>query len=176
MVPATVESLRRGRSSLPDDDYWAAKIIAALKPEHLDALFEAAKHPDEKYTADILDTLKKRREKTLRYAFGQVSPLEVSNLEGGKLILKDIGAEEAGLASSEYRVSFLNSRGRKIAAGVTVQGGNEIEIPISQALQASKGYLRVDVTAVRDGHAAPRAAQFHIRQSGDAPSLAGVVH
>ena len=166
------------RSSLPDDDYWAAKIIAALSPGHLEALFKAAGHPDPQYTDYILETLQKRREKILRYAFGRVSPLEFSALKGNELALKDVAVGIFDLLGSEYRVQFLNAKGRRAAPDLTLRSGeNGIEIPVAAAVEAAKGYLRVSVTAVRGGRPAPRAAQFHIRQSGnELPKLTGIVH
>lgn len=159
------------RSSLADDDYWAAKIIAAVKPEHLEALFKHASHPEESYTKAVLDILGKRREKVIAYAFGRVSPLEFVNLSDGKLTLKDLGTEH-GLQASEYKVRFLNAKGRKAAANTVISAGKEIEIPIAEALQNSKGYLVVEVNTVRGGKAAPRSAQFHIRDG----KLAGIIH
>lgn len=167
------------RSSQADDDYWAAKIIAAVKPEHLQALFTHADHPEESYTKAVLDILAKRRDRVIAYAFTRVSPLEFSNLTDGKLILKDLGRDH-GLEASEYKVRFLNSKGRKAAPDTIITGGKEIEVSISQALEAAKGYLIVEVTAIRAGKAAPRAAQFHIRSNSNSgsgsPKLAGIVH
>ncbi len=164
------------RYSKADDDYWAAKILLALKPEQVKALFDHADHADEDYEKSVLEILERRREKTIRYAFSRVSPLEVEKLENTSLKLKDLGSE-IGMTGSEYRVKFLNASGKRVAPGITVPGGSSLEIPLSQALQASKGYLRVDVTAVQGGKPAPSAAQFHIRQSGSGePKLAGVVH
>lgn len=159
------------RSSQPDDDYWAAKIIAAVKPEHLKELFNAAKHPEPEYSKAVMDVLAKRREKILAYAFGRVSPLELADLNDGNLSLRDFGAEN-GVDSSEYRVRFLNADGKKVSPAITVPAGKEIEIPVAQALDAAKNYLIVEVTAVRGGKPAPRPAEFHIRGS----KVAGILH
>ncbi len=161
--------------SRPDDDYWAAKIISALEPAHLDALFESAAHPDSAYVQKVREVLEKRREKTIRYAFSRVSPLEVSSFGNGKLSLKDLGVRH-GLGGAFYRVNFLKANGRKAAPEIKVEGGKEIEIPFSDALTAAGGYLRIEVTAMRSGKPAPRAAQFHVRGSGSEARLAGVLH
>lgn len=164
------------RSSQPDDDYWAAKLIASVKKEHLEALFKAAGHPDENYTREVLDILAKRREKILAYAFSRVSPLEAEGLDAEKLTLKDLGAEH-GVESTEYRVRFLNAKGKKVLPeAVMAANGSTLEVATAQGLEAAKGYLIVEVTAVRGSKEAPRPAQFHIRQSSGSPALAGVVH
>jgi hypothetical protein len=164
--------------SLPDDDYWAAKIIAATTPEHLEALFKAANHPDESYTKYILETLSKRREKILRYAFSRVSPLEFASIENGALHLRDLGHGQQGLNSSGYKVRFLSARGRKIAKDLTlpVLSGKELEVPFTDALAKTNGYLIVEITVLRNGKPAPRAAQFHIRMHEGTPLLSGIVH
>ncbi len=163
------------RYSKPDDDYWAAKILTALTTEHLQALFNAEPHPSQEYVQRVLEILKGRREKTIRYAFERVSPLESEGVKAGKLPVEDLGAE-FGLQSSEYRVKFLNSKGKRVAPEMTIPGSKTFEVPVEQALAAANGYLRVDVTAVRGGKPAPSAAQFHIRQSENGARLAGVVH
>lgn len=162
------------RSSQPDDDYWAAKIIASVSSSHLEALFKAARHPDPAYQEQILGILKTRRKKIIEYAFGRVSPLEFKDLTAGKIVLTDLGAKH-GVKSSEYRVRFLNAKGRKVSAPFQLAAAEALEIDLTQALQSAKGYLIVEVTAVRDGKKAPRAAQFHIRESNGQAKLAGIV-
>lgn len=157
------------RSSLADDDYWAAKIIAAVKPEHLRALLDKAGHPDKDYPGKILEVLEKRREKVIRHAYSRVSSIEMQSLDHGTLELKDIGKEFLG--NAEYRVKFLNKTGKSVAGAA-----QSLSIPVADALKSAKGYLIVEVTAVRGGKRAPRAAQFHIRENEGAPAVVGVVH
>lgn len=165
------------RSSLPDDDYWAAKRIAGVTPQQLDALIKAAEYEDQEYAAAIKDVLMKRREKVLRYAFGRVTPVEFSGLENGSLRLKDLGETILNHNGSEYQVEFLNAKSGKIRKNLMLQSkAGEIEIPVEDALRAAKGYLLIRVRVLRDGQPAPRSAQFHIRDSGGSAKLTGVVH
>ncbi len=163
------------RSSQPDDDYWAAKLIAAVKTEHLEALFKAAAHPDENYTREVMETLAERREKILAYAFSRVSPLEAVSLNENSLTFRDLGAEH-GLASSEYRARFLNTDGKEVMPDTVISAGSNLEVPTAEALKKAEGYLIVEITALRGGKAAPRSAQFHIRSDSGTPRIAGIVH
>lgn len=163
------------RSSQPDDDYWAAKLIAAVTTEHLEALFNTVRHPDENYTREVMETLAQRREKILAYAFSRVSPLELVSLSEEKLTFKDLGTEH-GLESSEYRVRLLNADGKKVLPKALIAPGSALEVSIAEALKAAKGYLIVEITAVRGGKASPRAAEFHIRSDSGIPKIAGIVH
>ncbi len=165
------------RVSLPDDDYWAAKIIAAVTPAHLKALLDAAQHPEAAYSQTVMDVLLKRREKILRYAFGRVSPLELVSLESGTLHLKDLEKEILDAKGSAYRIRFLNSKGKEIAPALTLENsGGKIEIPVAEKLRAAKGYLIVESLVVRSGRPAPRPAQFHIRSSAGESRVSGILH
>lgn len=162
------------RSSLPDDDYWAAKIIASLTAEHLQALFQTAGHPDPSFSEYMIQTLLKRKEKILRYALSRVSSIEFVSLDNGILKLKDLGPELAGLPAASYKVRFLNAKGKSAAKDSAVTA---LEIPVTDALASSGGYLNVEITAIREGLKTPQAAQFHIRRSADGkPVLAGILH
>lgn len=165
------------RSSQPDDDYWAAKIIAAIKPEHLEALFQATNHPEKNYTDSLKEILLKRQEKILSYALSRVSPIEAVGLESEKLLLKDLGQEILGLPGAEYQVRFLKGHSNKAVSSAALQkNAKNIEVPIGEALSAANGYLIVEIRVIREGRSYPRAAQFHISGSSGSPKLVGVIH
>lgn len=165
---------KSSRESRPEDDYWAAKTLYALKPEHLEALFKAAGVPD-KETKAITVLLMKRREKIMQYVFARVSPLEIVSLSAQGLILKDLG-REAGLPADEYRVKYYDGTGQQIAPDRTLSLKEPFQLPVSRALEGGRGRAMLEVTVVRNGKPAPRSAQYHLRGSGEDPKLAGVVH
>ena len=168
------------RSSRPDDDYWAAKIVGSVTREHLDALVQAADYPEDGAAEYVAQTLMERRQKILHYFLGQVSPVE-ARLQGEELILTDMGIELAGedAASSSYQIRFLEDDGDEAGDALTLTGdGAVVKVPVPGSLvEKAGGYLRVEARVVRDGEKAPRPAEFHVRMSGDGSvRLVGVVH
>ena len=168
------------RRSLPDDDYWAAKILGAVQREHLEALFRAAGHPDAGEVDYLVDTLMKRREKILRHTFLQVSPLESKGMMQDHLQLEDIGLRYlSNPGSVEYKVRYFDDGNRDIAPQIHLKAkGGTLDIPISSNLmKQTDGYMRVEVHVWIDGKPVPRPAAFHLRQGSDGQTrLVGVVH
>lgn len=163
--------------SQPDDDYWASKIIAAIRPEHLSALFGAVNHPDSEYIKLVNNILLHRREKILNYAFSRVSPLEFVALNSTHLILEDLGKEILKDKDNQYRVRFLNSKSKQVAAELALTTETEkVEISLEEARRNAQGYLILDIRVIRQGRPAPRSAQFHISDSGNTPTLVGITH
>lgn len=168
------------RLSRPDDDYWAAKILAAVKQPHLEALFQAAGHPDPDEVSYLIRTLMERREKVLRYQFSRVTPLEIVKLEGESLTVKDEGFSwRDNPASSSFEVTYFNDKRREAAAPLLLNPSEKtFVIPVPESVLTSAGdYLRVEVRYSANGNEAPRAAGFHIRRgSNGLPAVVGVTH
>lgn len=166
------------QKSQPDDDYWAAKIIAAVTREHLEKLFAATEHPDQDYVKDMIEILWKRREKVLNYAFSRVTPLESLGIKNGSLKLEDIRQKFLGAGVSRYEVRYFNKGRKQVAKKTVIEGKNGLELPVGDLLKAANGYLRVEIRAVENGQNSKksRAAQFHVRETASGPVVAGVVH
>lgn len=157
----------------PDDNYWAAKILSALTREHLAALIEAARYPDPDAATYMLDTLVKRRDKTLAYHMSRVSAVDAVGLDDDALLLQ--GRYEA---IDHYTIRSLDASGRDLAKAVTLEATDGVcRLPgIKAMLESAGGYLIVEVLAESHGRPAQLAAQFHIRELDGKPSVVGVVH
>jgi hypothetical protein len=167
------------RRSLPADDYWAAKIVARLTREQLQALVQAAGYPEQGAGDYVVETLWNRRSKVLEYFMRQVTPLDAVGARAGTLRLEDVGRRFATLSPTSYEVRFRDADGHELRADSVPPGSDpvlELSIPTSLAQQAH-GYLRVDVRAHWGEAAAPTPAQFHLRLDGQGElRLVGVVH
>lgn len=173
-----VTQYRPMRLSRPEDDYWAAKILGVLTEEHLAALFKASGNPDKEGLGYLQQTLMKRREKILTSVFQDVSPLESSGVKDGKLFIEDRGEKlMPSIGKASYEVKFFNRGNRKAGETLRIESGPEFSINVPESLLASaKGYLRVEIRALRGNHDAP-PAEFHLRTGSDGkPALAGIVH
>jgi len=161
------------QQSLPDDDYWAAKIVSHVSRDDLETLFDATNNSNSDYTQYLIDTLMVRKEKVLDYFLYQVSPVESNGVTNGQLQITDLGQKLSGSKNIQYEVNFYNQKNKKVGDKLTLENqGTDFSIPINSALQNTNGYLRVDVRVWKDGKKVPRSAEFHIRNN----KLVGVIH
>jgi hypothetical protein len=87
---------------LPDDAFWAARIVSRFTDEMVRALVHTGQYDDPAAERQLADTLLKRRDKTVAYYFRQVNPLAgfevVSGAEGPSVRFHNLG-EEARLGA-----------------------------------------------------------------------------
>lgn len=168
------------RSSRPEDDYWAAKVVAALTPEHLRVLVDAAQYPEPGAADYVVATLLERRHKVLKDFLGGVTALEFLGIADGQLRLRDLSWEllgSAGAGDGGYLARFADDRGREVAPPLRIDAAEgRLDVPVADdLLTAAEGYLRVVVR--REREPAARDAQFHLRPgTGGHARLVGVVH
>lgn len=87
------------------DGYWGAKIVAAFTDEHLAAAVENADYSNPADARFLLDALKERRDATVRYWYGQATPLERARVENGAVVFDDLWVDRFG-GTTEYRFEF----------------------------------------------------------------------
>jgi hypothetical protein len=169
------------RNSRPADDYWAAKILGAIREDHIKTLVYAAQYPEEGAAEYVIKTLLERQQKILEYFLNQVTAVDAIEFSGGALQLKDVGMGILGLnpAETQYEIRFYNGKDEEVNQRQIIKGnvpGFSVPIPESLVKEAG-GYLRVDVLVWRGTRKAPAAANFHLRESTNSTvRLVGVVH
>lgn len=167
------------RRSLAEDNYWAAKIVAAITREHLQMLILAGNYPEPEAADYVLQTLMERRQKVIDYFFGQVSPLELRHCTQDTLFLEDFGQKygsKKGLR--RYKLQYLNDRGQLLQPEAVIEsqaGATQISVPLPAGiLRKARGYLQINLR-VLGGNRQPAA--FHLRQRHDGTlRVAGIVH
>jgi hypothetical protein len=89
---------------LPDDAFWAARIVSRFTDEMVRALVHTGQYDDPAAERQLADILIKRRDKTVAYYFRQVNPLSqfevVSGADGSSLRFRNLG-QEAGLGRAD---------------------------------------------------------------------------
>jgi hypothetical protein len=85
---------------LPDDGFWAAKIVARFSDEAIRALVKTGKYLDPEAERYLADVLIKRRDKIVSYYFRQINPLDDFKVEADRLEFRNLG-EERGVASPD---------------------------------------------------------------------------
>jgi hypothetical protein len=83
---------------LPDDAFWAAKILARFSDEAIRAIVKTGEYLDPEAERYLADVLIKRRDKIVSYYFRQVNPLDDFEVVREALEFRNLG-EEWGVAS-----------------------------------------------------------------------------
>jgi hypothetical protein len=80
------------RNRLPDDEFWMARQIVALRDEQIRAIIATARYSDPRASEWIAKCLIERRDKIGRAAFAKVLPIDRFELEDGRLVWTDLAA------------------------------------------------------------------------------------
>jgi hypothetical protein len=94
-------------SRLPDDEFWAAKIVMAFTDEDIRAIVETGMFSDPTAVSYITDTLIKRRNKIGRTYFSKVLPLDEFSIGDGKLQFEDLAEKYAFRPARKYRTRWF---------------------------------------------------------------------
>jgi len=92
------------------DGYWGAKIVMAFTDEHIKAIVKEAKYSDPRAEEYMTHTLIKRRDKTGRYWYNKVNPLDRFKVDKHVLHFDDMavvgGLEEAEETKYKWKLEY----------------------------------------------------------------------
>lgn len=106
------------------DGFWAAKIIMTFTDDQIKSIVSSGQLSRAEDAATITQTLIERRDILGRYWFGQVNPLDLFDVQSGKLIFEDLavryGFEKA--EGTSYEAQVVGRQGKKKEKITTLQG------------------------------------------------------
>jgi len=92
------------------DGYWGAKIVMAFTDEHIKAIVKEAKYSDPRAEEYMIRTLIKRRNKTGRYWYNKVNPLDKFKVDKHVLSFDDMAVvghlEKAENAKYKWKLEY----------------------------------------------------------------------
>jgi hypothetical protein len=146
---------------LPDDEFWAAKQIMAIRDEEIRAIVESAHYSDPKAAAWLIECLIQRRDKIGRAYFGKVLPIDRFEIRGGEIFFEDL-SEKAGFGGAgPYTIAWLeldNSTGTT----TPIDGANSFAVPkkavpylVARISSATRPKQIVEVTTRFDVNSPP---------------------
>ena len=117
------------------DGFWGAKLVMSFSDEQLRAVVEKADYPDPEASEYLLRNIIERRDKTGKYWFDRVCPLDDFTIKPGKeggqsLNFKDISIE-TGLENENgavYRYTAYHN-GKEITSAKDIGSITRIELP-----------------------------------------------
>jgi hypothetical protein len=88
------------------DAYWAAKIVAAFRDEHIDAIVAEGGYRVPGAADYVAAVLKANRDRIARYYFERVAPLDFFRNNGDRVVFEDLGVKYTVYpgAATRYRV------------------------------------------------------------------------
>jgi hypothetical protein len=130
---------------LPDDAFWAARIVSRFTDEMVRALVHTGQYDDPAAERQLADTLIKRRDKTIGYYFRQVNPVaefEVVPAAGGEsLRFRNLG-QDAGLGRADaYEYQWFGFD--NVTRALTPLGAPSQSVATEIAVPASGGEYRM---------------------------------
>jgi hypothetical protein len=137
---------------LPDDEFWAAKQVMAIRDNEIRAIVGSAHYSDPKAAAWITECLIQRRDKIGRAYYKKVLPLDRFEIRDGRLAFEDL-SEKAGFETAgPYTIQWLrldNTTGATSAMeGVAgaVLPGDKAGYRVARIASAARPRQSVDVT------------------------------
>jgi|GEM_PF-2378497 len=168
------------QKSLPDDNYWAAKILTALERNQIEAIVHSASYPDEGATEYVINTLLERKEKTIDYYLSQVTPLEVLNADipaKDSIVCKDIHSDFRKVKGSvTYDITFRDTNNRAFDHfRINVEGQPTLTIPIKST---ESDYFIMEIRKIDKKGKLHRPMSIHLLRDDSLPeyTVVGIIH
>lgn len=155
---------------LPDDEFWAAKIVMAFTDEDIRAIVETGEYSDPGVEEYVISTLIARRDKIGEVCFDKVLPLDRFRVEGDELRFEDLAVQYGfrpprKLAISWSRFDNANNRHRRLsgAAGPTLPRA---------ALDGPDGSYWP--ATIRESAQSPKSVTVYLRKQAGAFTAVGI--
>lgn len=120
---------------LPDDEFWAAKQIMAIRDDEIRAIVASARYSDPQAADWISRILIERRDKIGRAFFKKVLPLDRFRIDDGKLQYEDLSARAGFTPPAAYSIHWSAHSTSQPVPGAT-----------SAAIPDATGYLVAHIT------------------------------
>jgi len=95
------------RAMTDRDGYWGAKLVASFSDAQIAAAVDAAHYDDPRARDFLVRQLIVRRDKTARYWFGRVAPLDFFTVAGGALRFHDLAVDLGLSPARAYDAAVL---------------------------------------------------------------------
>jgi hypothetical protein len=165
---------------LPEDAYWAAKIVMSFTDEEIRQIVATGQLSDKWAEEYLVQCLIKRRDKIGRYWLNQVNAVDRFEVEGDRIRFEDVAVRH-GVAKppAAYTIEWFrydNEKDRKTPLRVTQEAtGSPFAIP-GEAMEARPGqYYTGQIRKKGDGSPKiPKAVHIYLRSEGRGVKIVGI--
>jgi hypothetical protein len=165
---------------LPEDAYWAAKIVMSFTDEEIRRIVATGQLSDKQAEAYLVSCIIKRRDKIGQYWLNQVNSADHFEVDGERLKFEDVAVRygvakpPAAYTAAWYR--FDNQKDQKTPLRVTQEvTASPFTIPI-EAREARVGeYFTAQIRRkVERSAAIPKAAHVYFRRESSGLKIVGI--
>ena len=159
---------------LPDDEFWAAKILMTLTDDDIRAVVSTGEYSDPAAEEWVAKCLIERRDKIGRAYFSKLLPLDNFRVQGDELQFENLAAQHGFPTQGPFQVhwsTFDNVREQRSA----IDGADNFELPGRMKSSKAGEYFLAAITP-RDLDLAlvnPRV-EVYVRRSGSGFEVAGI--
>jgi hypothetical protein len=157
-------------SRLPDDEFWAAKVVLAFTDDDIRALLETGEFGDPRVVDYLEATLVERRNKIGRTYFSKVLPLDQFRVDNGVLLFEDLAVQYRFAPAREYMAAwsvFNNTTG----TFTTLPGERSFHLPGRSASASDADYFAATIHAPSDDR---KTVTVYVRKEGAAFEIVGI--
>jgi len=157
---------------LPDDAFWAAKVVAHFSDEAIRAIVHRGDYLDPEAERFLADTIIRRRDKVVARYFTQINPLDSFRVVGSRLEFRNLGVERGLAAAEAYQYEWFQFDNDTSALTPLTDG--EAEEPKLPIPASDEPYLMVRIRTRSD--TVPRwrnAVDVYLRR-GEGTTVVGI--
>jgi len=157
---------------LPDDAFWAAKIVAQFSDEAIRGIVHRGDYLDPEAERFLADTIIRRRDKVVARYFTQINPLDSFRVVGSRLEFRNLGVERGLAAAEAYQYGWFQFDNDTSALTPLTDG--EAEEPKLPIPASDEPYLMVRIRTRSD--TVPRwrnAVDVYLRR-GEGTTVVGI--
>jgi hypothetical protein len=151
---------------LPDDEFWMARQIAAIRDDEVRAIVDTAEYTDRRAADWIARCLIERRDKIGRAVFSKVLPLDRFAIADGRLAWVDVAALHGlapALAVEVQWAAFDNMR----ETSADLAGESSARLPRMEG----DGYWLATLSSAQRRH---QAVRVYVRKRGPRVEVVGI--
>jgi hypothetical protein len=154
---------------LPDDEFWAAKILMTLTDEDIRAVVSTGQYSDSAAEKWITKCLIERRDKIGSHYLSRVLPLDSFRVENNVLEFEDLGVKHGFTVARSFEIhwsTFDNLRETSLA----ISGADSFQLPVQAQSSQEGSYFLADIL----GNDPAKRVRVFVRQESAGFKVIGV--
>jgi hypothetical protein len=155
---------------LPDDEYWAAKIVMAFRDEDIRALVETGQYSAPRAVDYVTARLVERRDKIGRVYFTKVLALDHFRIQDGELKFDDLAVRLGYVGARQYQVAWARFD-NETERSSPINGAATFRLPREAVRAGADGYYAATIRA--QGELA-KVVTVYVRVGPAAPQVVGI--